>query len=257
MKTVILCGGMGTRLSEETGLRPKPMVAIGGNPILWHILNLYGAQGFKDFVLALGYKGEVIKEYFLNYTALSSDFTVDLATGQVSYDRTAKRDWRIQCVDTGEKSMTGGRLHRLESILKPTGTFCLTYGDGVADVDLKALVEFHRSHGKLVTVTAVRPMARFGGLALDGKRVARFQEKPQAGEGWINGGFFVMEPGVFEYLDGDATVLEQSPMERLVADGQLMAYQHPGFWQCMDTIREKQLLEELWASGHAPWKVWK
>ncbi len=257
MKTVILCGGMGTRLSEETGLRPKPMVAIGGNPILWHIMNLYGAQGFKDFVLALGYKGEVIKEYFLNYTALSSDFTVNLADGQVTYDRTARRDWKVRCVDTGEKSMTGGRLHRLESLLKPEGTFCVTYGDGVADIDLKALAEFHRSHGKLVTVTAVRPMARFGGLALDGKKVARFQEKPQAGEGWINGGFFMMEPGVFDYLDGDSTVLEQSPMERLVADGQLMAYQHPGFWQCMDTIREKQTLEELWASGHAPWKVWK
>ncbi len=256
MKIAILCGGLGTRLSEETVLRPKPMVHVGPHPILWHILNLYGAQGFGDFVLALGYKGESVKEYFLNYYALSSNLTVDLSNGQVQYEQTQKRNWKIQLIDTGEKSMTGGRLHRLEPHLRQGGTFMLTYGDGVADIDLKKLLAFHKSHKKLVTVTAVRPSARFGGMEIEGSQVKRFKEKPQSGEGWINGGFFVMEPGVFEYLDGDATVLETLPMERLVKDGQLMAYEHNGFWQCMDTVRDRQLLEELWNSGKAPWKNW-
>ncbi len=257
MKTVILCGGLGTRLSEETTLKPKPMVNVGPHPILWHIMNIYGSQGFNDFVLALGYKSQVIKEYFLNYYALSSDFTVDLASGQVKYDHAPRRNWQVKLVDTGEKTMTGGRVARLRDTLTPDGTFMMTYGDGVADVDLKKLLEFHKAHGKLATVTAVRPSARFGGMEFEGKKVKSFKEKPQTGEGWINGGFFVLEPGVFEYIDGDSTVFETSPMERLVRDGQMMAYQHEGYWQCMDTVRERQMLEELWTSGKAPWKLWK
>jgi glucose-1-phosphate cytidylyltransferase len=257
MKTVILCGGMGTRLSEETVIKPKPMVQIGAEPMLWHIMNIYGHYGFKDFALALGYKGHFIKEFFLNYNSINSDFTVDLATGKIAYDRHFQREWKVSLVDTGEKTMTGGRLKRMEKTLKPHGTFMLTYGDGVSDIDLKKLVEFHRSHKKLVTVTAVRPGARFGGITFDGPKVKAFKEKPQSGEGWINGGFFVMEPGVFDYLEGDATVLEGPPMEKLVSDGQLMAYQHHGFWQCMDTIRDRQHLEEFWNSGQAPWKIWQ
>lgn len=257
MKTVILCGGLGTRLAEETVIKPKPMVTIGRNPILWHIMNIYGAQGHRDFILALGYKSEMIKEFFLNFYAMSSDFTVDLSNGAVQYERTFKKDWKVSLVETGSKTMTGGRLHRLESQLRSGGTFMLTYGDGVADVDLNALLQFHRSHGKLVTVTAVRPTARFGGIEFDGDRVKNFQEKPQTGEGWINGGFFVMEPGVFDYLDGDQTILETTPLERLVKDGQLMSYKHHGFWQCMDTMRERQMLEEYWSSQKAPWKIWK
>jgi glucose-1-phosphate cytidylyltransferase len=256
MKTVILCGGMGTRLSEETSLRPKPMVAVGAYPILWHIMNIYGAQGFSEFVLALGYKGEMIKEYFLNFYAMNSDLRVDLSSGEVSYLRPGRRDWMVELVDTGEKTMTGGRLKRLESSLQSSGTFFLTYGDGVCDVNLKALLEFHRSHGKLVTVTAVRPTARFGGMSFDGERITQFKEKPQTGEGWINGGFFVMEPEVFSYLSDDGEPLETTPLERLARDGQLMAYKHSGFWQCMDTIRDRQLLEERWESGSAPWKLW-
>jgi glucose-1-phosphate cytidylyltransferase len=257
MKTVILCGGLGTRLSEETVLRPKPMVHVGSRPILWHIMNIYGAQGFKEFVLALGYKSEMIKEYFLNYSALNSDFTVDLATGKVMQEnRLCRRDWKVRLVDTGEGTLTGGRVKRLEKLLRPEGTFMLTYGDGVSNVNIQKLLEFHRSHGKLVTVTAVRPNARFGGMQFDGDRVSHFKEKPQSGEGWINGGFFVIEPAFFDYLENDQTVLETSPMERLVADGELMAYRHDGFWQCMDTIRDRQLLEDLWSKGQAPWKIW-
>lgn len=257
MKTVILCGGLGTRLAEETGLRPKPMVGVGGHPILWHILNLYGHHQHKDFVLALGYKGEVIKEYFLNYYSLDSDLRVDLSSGSVEHIRPSRRDWRLELVDTGAESMTGGRLHRLEPLLRPEGSFMLTYGDGLCDIDIDQLVAFHRAHGKLATVTAVRPPARFGGMVFDGDRVVEFLEKPQTGEGWINGGFFVFEPQVFDYLNGDATVLEGSPLENLARDGQLMAYKHEGFWQCMDTVRDRQLLEGLWSSGRAPWKKWQ
>jgi glucose-1-phosphate cytidylyltransferase len=257
MKTVILCGGLGTRLSEETTLRPKPMVTVGGRPILWHIMNIYGHHGFNEFALALGYKGESIKEYFLNYYATNSDLEIDLSSGQVSYLKPCKRDWKVKMVDTGEGSLTGGRLKRLEPMLRQHGTFMLTYGDGVSDVDVKKLVEFHKSHGKLCTVTAVRPTARFGGMSFDGNRVSQFKEKPQSGEGWINGGYFVMEPEVFDYLEGDQTVLETTPMEKLVADNQLMAYKHEGFWQCMDTIRDRQYLEEEWAAGRARWKIWK
>ncbi len=255
MKVVILCGGLGTRLSEETSLRPKPMVTIGGHPILWHIMNIYGAHGFNEFALALGYKGEIVKEYFLNYYSMDSDLSIDLKTGAVNHISQSKRDWKITLIDTGIDSMTGGRLHRLESTLRPQGTFMLTYGDGVADVDVNRLVAFHRAHGRFATVMAVRPPARFGGFVLDGDRIAEFKEKP-IGEGWINGGFFVFEPGVFDYLSGDQTVLEGSPLENLARDGQLMAFKHEGFWQCMDTLRDRQYLDHLWTSGAAPWKKW-
>lgn len=256
MKAVILCGGLGTRLSEETYLKPKPMVTVGGHPMLWHVMNTYGIHGINQFVLALGYRGEVIKEYFLNYYSLDSDLSVDLKSGEVKHLRQSQRDWKVDLIDTGADSMTGGRLHRLEALLRPSGTFMLTYGDGVADVNIAKLLAFHRAHGKLATVTAVRPPARFGGMLFDGDRVTEFREKPQTGEGWINGGFFIFEPGVFDYLAGDATVLEGTPLEQLAKDGQLMAFKHEGFWQCMDTLRDRQLLESLWAGGQAPWKKW-
>ncbi|MDP3183358.1 MAG: glucose-1-phosphate cytidylyltransferase, partial [Desulfobaccales bacterium] len=223
MKTVILCGGLGTRLSEETLVKPKPMVEIGPRPILWHILKIYAHHGFKNFLLALGFKGEIIKDYFINYQPLTSDVTVDLSSGQITCANTTAEDWVVQMIDTGRDSLTGGRLHRLERVLRPEGTFMLTYGDGVADVDLKALVTFHRQHGRLATVTAVRPPARFGGIICRDDQVVEFKEKPQTGEGWINGGFMVFEPGVFDYLHGDATVLEEAPLENLARDGQLMA----------------------------------
>lgn len=253
MKTVLLAGGLGTRISEETQLKPKPMVEIGGIPILVHIMRCYAAHRFTQFVVALGYKGEVVKDYFLNYHLRTSDLAIDLGTGKVDYSRRVVEDLAVELVDTGDKSMTGGRLHRLESRLRPHGTFMLTYGDGVSDVDITALVAFHRRHGKLATVTAVRPAARFGTMAFDGERVASFKEKPQASEGWINGGFFVFEPGVFDYLRGDDTVLEQDPLEKLARDGQLMAYKHQGFWQPMDTVRDRDVLNDLWRSGQAPW----
>ncbi len=256
MNVVILAGGFGTRLSEETVVKPKPMVEIGGKPILWHIMNIYSAYGFNEFIIALGYKGEMIKEYFLNYYYNQSDLIIDLKSGKVSAENNNFKDWVVHLVDTGLNSMTGGRLHRLKDRLKGE-TFMLTYGDGVSNVDLKKLVEFHEFHGKIATVTAVRPSARFGGMKFDGNNVIEFTEKPQTGEGWINGGFFVFEPAVFDYLHGDDTVLEADPLENLAKDGQLMAYKHEGFWQCMDTLRDKKLLEELWESGNAPWKVWK
>jgi glucose-1-phosphate cytidylyltransferase len=254
MKVVILCGGLGTRLSEETQVRPKPMVTIGGHPMLWHIMNLYSAHNCEEFVLALGYRGNSIKEYFLNFYALDSDLHIDLASGEIEHLRRSRRNWKIDLIDTGGESMTGGRLRRLESALRPHGTFMLTYGDGVADIDIGRLLEFHRAHGKVATVTAVRPPARFGGMELDGNHVTEFKEKPQTGEGWINGGFFVFEPAVFDYLSGDQTVLEGAPLENLARDGQLMAFRHAGFWQCMDTLRDRQLLEQLWASNEAPWQ---
>jgi len=254
MKTVILCGGLGTRLSEETQLKPKPMVEIGGRPMLWHIMKTYERYGFNEFTLALGYKSEVIKDYFLNYHALQSDLTVHLKNGQIDHSKPTAEDWHVSLIDTGALTMTGGRLLRLKEYFQSENeTFMLTYGDGVCDVDMNELLAFHRSHGKLATVTAVRPSARFGGMQIDDGKVLDFREKPQSGEGWINGGFFVFEPGVFEYLTDDDTILERAPLEKLVEDGQLMSYQHPGYWQCMDTIRDRDLLQEIWDSGDAPW----
>ena len=254
MKTIILCGGLGTRLAEETQIRPKPMVEVGGRPILWHIMKIYERHGFKDFMLALGYKGEVIKDYFLNYHARQSDLTVQLKSGQVDYTNPTSEDWRVSLIDTGAGTMTGGRLLRLKQNLSSGGTFMLTYGDGVSDVDLTALLAFHRSHGRLATVTAVRPSARFGNLHIASNQVTDFEEKPQTGEGWINGGFFVFEPGVFDFIADDAVILEKAPLEQLARRGELMAFRHAGYWQSMDTLRDKQALEEMWASGEAPWK---
>lgn len=258
MKTVILAGGFGTRLAEETEIRPKPMVEIGGKPILWHIMSIYAHWGFSDFTVALGYKGEVIKDFFLDYHSRSRDLTVELSSGAVDFhssDEDSAPEWKVSLVDTGASTMTGGRIRRLASHLDGS-TFMATYGDGVADVNVLSLVDFHRAHGRLATVTAVRPPARFGGLVFDGDRVKTFAEKPQSGEGWINGGFFVLEPEVIDYIDGDDTIWERGPLERLAADGQLMAYKHEGFWQPMDTLREKQILAQMWESGTAPWKVW-
>lgn len=254
MQAVILCGGRGSRLAEETEVKPKPMIQIGGEPILWHLMNGFAARGFREFVLALGYKGEVIKDYFLHYHARGSHLTVALASGEVVASPHAVLDWTVHLVDTGLQTATGGRLWRLRDRLKER--FMLTYGDGLTDADLRLLLAFHAAHGKLATLTAVRPPARFGALHLDGDRVARFNEKPQIGEGWINGGFFVFEPQIFDYLDGDDTVLERGPLERVAAAGQLMAFRYDGFWQCMDTVRDRLLLEGLWAEGRAPWKVW-
>jgi glucose-1-phosphate cytidylyltransferase len=255
MKTVILAGGLGSRLAEETAVRPKPMVEIGGRPILWHIMNVYAAGGFADFLVACGYKGEVIKRYFADFHLYDSDVTVDLGRGSVDVHERRGPDWCVTLVDTGAATQTGGRVKRMAPWIGGE-TFLMTYGDGVGDVDVRAAVEFHRRHGRLATICAVRPPARFGGLEFDGDQVVRFNEKPQVGEGWINGGFMVLEPAVLDYIDGDDTVLEREPLERLAAEGQLMAYRHEGFWQPMDTLREKLLLEELWQSGRAPWKVW-
>lgn len=253
MKVVILCGGLGTRLSEETQIKPKPMVEIGGKPIVWHIMKSYEQFGITDFMLALGYKGEVIKDYFIHYHARQSDLTVHLKSGTVDYSNPTAEDWNISLVDTGANTMTGGRLLRLKSHLADSGTFMLTYGDGVCDVDIEKLLAFHRSHGKLATVTAVRPPVRFGELLIEDDHVNHFQEKPQAGEGWINGGFFVFEPGVFDFIKGDETLLEREPLEQLAQSGQLMAFTHTGFWQCMDTIRDRDFLQSSWQSGKAPW----
>ena len=244
MKVVLLAGGFGTRLAEYTESIPKPMVPIGGRPILWHIMQHYAAYGHKDFYLALGYKAQVVKEFFLNYRALNADFTVDLQTGAVTPHQLDEVDWRVTLVDTGLQTMTGGRVRRMQSFIG-NETFLLTYGDGVANVDLEALVAFHHKHGKLVTVTAVRPTARFGELEMRGNQVVKFQEKPQVHEGWINGGFFVMEPGFFELIDNDQTILERSPLEQAAQASELVAYQHEGFWQCMDTKRDRDFLDEL------------
>jgi glucose-1-phosphate cytidylyltransferase len=256
MKVAILAGGYGSRLAEETEVKPKPMVEIGGRPILWHIMKIYAHYGFKDFVIALGYKGEVIKRYMVDYCSLHSNLTVDLQSGKVTVHDGPKQDWTVELIETGIQTQTGGRIKRLAPYLG-NGTFMLTWGDGVSDVNLDELLAFHRSHGKLATVTAVRPPARYGYMSFEGDRVIEFTEKPQLGEGWINGAFFVLEPSVFDYIDGDSTVWEREPMERLASDGQLMAYRHTSYWQCMDTLREKHLLESLWQSGQAPWKLWE
>lgn len=251
---MILCGGLGTRLPEETEVKPKPMVTIGGQPILWHIMAIYAAHGFKEFVLALGYKAELIKDYFLHYRNRSSNLSIHLSTDEVFVHDGDCEDWTVHLVDTGLSTQTGGRIKRLADFVTRK-TFMLTYGDGVADIDISRVLKFHRSHGRLATVTAVRPPARFGGLSFDGDLVVQFTEKPQIGEGWINGGFFVLEPGVLDYIQGDSTSFEGEPLERLAKDRQLVAYRHDGFWQCMDTARDIRLLENLWQSG-APWRVW-
>jgi glucose-1-phosphate cytidylyltransferase len=254
MQVVILAGGLGSRLAEETELKPKPMVEIGGRPILWHILKIYTHHGFKEFFIALGYKGEIIKRYFLDYFNLNGSLSIQLTDGQVQRHGAKCEDWHIHLIETGWETQTGGRVKRLQPYLH-AGAFMLTYGDGVSDIDLTALLRFHRSHGRIATVTAVRPPARFGGLVFDGDLTVGFTEKPQIGEGWINGGFFVFEPQVFDFLDGDQTSLESDALPRLAADRQLVAYRHEGFWQCMDTLREKRLLESLWRENK-PWKVW-
>jgi glucose-1-phosphate cytidylyltransferase len=252
----ILAGGVGTRLVEETEIKPKPMVEIGGTPILWHIMRHYAHYGFDDFVVALGYKGEYIKRYFVEYCSLVNDLTIDLGAGVVTPHDGERPSWRVDLVDTGLETLTGGRIKRLQQHIGDE-PFMLTWGDGVSDVDLDKLLEFHRAHGKLCTMTAVRPPARFGHLELgDGGAITEFSEKPQTGEGWINGAFFVCEPGIFDYIDGDETQWEREPLERLAKDGQLMAFQHHSFWQCMDTLRDKKLLQSLWDSGTAPWATW-
>jgi len=254
-KVAILAGGVGTRLVEETEVRPKPMVEIGGRPILWHIMMHYSHYGFRNFVIALGYKGEVIKKYVVDYSSLNSNLTVNFQRGEVKLHGCSQPDWTVDLVDTGIPTLTGGRIKRLAPHLE-NETFMLTWGDGVSDLNLHDLLAFHRTHGKLATLTAVRPPARFGHLELDGNQVVECSEKPQTREGWINGAFFVLEPGVMDYIDGDDTQWEREPLERLAKDGQLMAYRHTSFWQCMDTLRDKRLLEALWQSGTPPWKVW-
>lgn len=252
MKTVILAGGLGTRLAEDTAVRPKPMVEIGDRPILWHIMSLYAAHGFNDFVVACGYKGDVIKQYFADFPQHNADWSIDLATGQRTITSKRVTNWNVHLVDTGADTLTGGRLLRLRDILKD-GTFMVTYGDGLSSVDIKSLVAFHKSHGKLATVTAVHPPARFGEIEIDGDKVTRFSEKPQTRVGWINGGFFVFEPGVLDLIEGFDASLERGALEELSQTDNLMAFKHGGFWQPMDTLREKQLLQELWQSGNAPW----
>ena len=254
MKTVILAGGLGTRISEESHLKPKPMIEIGGRPILWHIMKLYAHYGFNDFIVCLGYKGYVVKEYFANYVLHNADLTVDLARGVTEYHATNHEPWRVTLVDTGEATMTGGRVKRVARYLDKDEPFFLTYGDGVADIDLAALAAFHRAQGKEATVTAVAPPGRYGALEIEDGRVRRFIEKPPGDNGLINGGFFVLEPGVLSRIEGDATIFESGPLEELAHDGELAAFRHDGFWAAMDTLRDKNNLEALWASGEAPWR---
>jgi glucose-1-phosphate cytidylyltransferase len=255
MKTILLAGGLGTRLSEETVVKPKPMVEIGGMPIIWHIMKTYASYGYSDFAIALGYKGEVIKDFFLNYKLHKSDMIVNLKSGNVKFENDASEDWTVALHETGVNSLTGGRLFNLKKLFKPGDTFMLTYGDGVADVDISKLLEFHKSHGKIATLTAVRPPARFGSIEMeqDG-HIIEFKEKPQLGEGWINGGYFVFDYKIFDYLKNELTILEREPLESLAKENELVAYRHEGFWHCMDTIRDRDNLNEIWAKGDAPWK---
>jgi len=254
MKCVILAGGLGTRISEESAIRPKPMIEIGGRPIIWHVMKIYSAHGIKDFVICCGYKGYLIKEYFANYFLHQSDVTIDLTNNSIEVHQKKAEPWRITLVDTGETTQTGGRLKRVAGHL--TDEFCLTYGDGVGSVDVQSLIQFHKQHGRLATMTAVQPPGRFGALELDGTQITSFLEKPQGDGGWINGGFFVLSPRVLDYIQSDETLWERGPLESLAKIGQLQAYFHRGFWQPMDTLRDKNLLEDLWARGIAPWKVW-
>jgi glucose-1-phosphate cytidylyltransferase len=256
MKAVILAGGLGTRLSEETHLRPKPMIEIGGRPILWHIMKIYSAHGIDDFVVCCGYKGYMIKEYFANYFLHVSDITFDMANNRMEVHQRKAEPWRVTLIDTGDDTMTGGRLKRVGAYLRDEPAFCFTYGDGVSDVDIGKCIEFHKSHGKLATVTAVQPPGRYGALERRDHEVVGFTEKPRGDGGLINGGFFVLSPRCLDYIDGDDVSWERAPLMRLAADGELMSFEHLGFWQPMDTLREKNLLEELWQSGKAPWKCW-
>ena len=256
MKAVILAGGLGTRISEETHLRPKPMVEIGGKPILWHIMKIYSAHGINDFVICCGYKGYIIKEYFLNYLSHVSDLTIDLARNETAYLNRRAEPWRITLVDTGEATMTGGRLRRIADHVRDEDAFCFTYGDGLADIDIAASIAFHRAHGKAATITAVKPAGRYGALKTDGNIVTGFAEKPRGDGGMINGGFFVLNPSVISQIADDTTTWEAAPLEALAAKGELIAFPHEGFWQPMDTMREKQQLEEMWATGRAPWRIW-
>ena len=255
MKVVILAGGLGTRLPEYTDVIPKPMVPVGGLPLLWHIMKIYSYYGFNEFVVALGYKAEVIKSYFLNYYTLNCDFTIDLCTGQALFHNEYSVDWKVTLVDTGLQTMTGGRVKRLAPVIG-NDRFFLTYGDGVSDINISALLDFHKNHEKICTISVVHPQSRFGAVEVEDGMVREFKEKPKSRAGWINGGFFVMEPQILEYIDGDSSVLEAAPLERIAADGEMMPYPHEGFWQSMDTRREVDLLNDLWASGQAPWKVW-
>ena len=253
MKVVILCGGLGTRLAEETSVKPKPMVEIGGRPILWHIMKIYEKHNFNDFVLALGYKGEYIKDYFLNYHSRQSDLYIDLRSGNVNFSNPNSEEWSVALINTGEKTLTGGRLLRLQNYLKDEKTFMLTYGDGVSNIDITELLKFHKSHGKIATISAVKPSARFGGLKIDEGKVTNFKEKPQSGEGYINGGFFIFNKEIFNFIKDDNEMLEHDPLEKLVELNELMAYQHEGYWQCMDTIRDKESLQSLWDTDNAYW----
>lgn len=255
MKVVILAGGLGTRLREETDYRPKPMVEIGGRPVLWHVMKIYSMHGFNDFIICLGYKGYMIKEYFANYFLHMSDVTFDMANNKMKVHENSVEPWNVTLVDTGADTMTGGRLKRVRKYLEAED-FCFTYGDGLSNVDVKQLVEFHKSHGMLATLTAIQPPGRFGALNMKGQKIVSFQEKPQGDGGWVNGGFFVLSPKVIDYIDNDLTIWERDPLETLAKEGNLSAFMHRGFWQPMDTLRDKNHLEELWQSGKAPWKVW-
>mgnify|MGYP006275443563 FL=1 len=256
VKVVILAGGLGTRIAEESDARPKPMVEVGGMPILWHVMKIYAAYGFTEFVICLGYRGYKIKEFFQNYYLYRSNVTFDLGNNRVEYHETVAEPWRVTLVDTGEGTQVGGRIRRVLPLVSSDDAFCLTYGDGVGDINISSVVAAHRAGGRLATVTAVRPQGRFGSLHLDGDRVGRFQEKPEGQKDWVNGGFFVLSPKVGRYIEGDGTVWEREPLEQLAADGELTAYRHEGFWHPLDTLRDKRTLDDLWATGKAPWKLW-
>ncbi len=256
MKAVILAGGFGTRLSEETIIRPKPMIEIGGKPILWHIMKMYSANGVNDFIICLGYKCYVIKEYFANYFMHESDITFDLALNKATIHNKYSEPWKVTLVNTGEKTMTGGRLKRVGEYLDPSSDFCFTYGDGVSSLNIRELIEFHKKHGKIATITAVQPPGRYGAIEIENRKVRNFTEKPQGDGAWINGGFFVLNPKALQYIEGDETSWEGPVLGRLASENQMMAFEHVGFWQAMDTLREKNYLEELWQSGKAPWKAW-